>query len=143
MAWFWARVKARTPRLGTFEGGFQAFVDVLADDVQARAARSGCGRRIDRIEPRNPGRLAGRLRPHFREAYRPLPGDDLADAAGQRLTPSLPADYLAGLRSLQSMGAVVLVLALRHRLSEAGVYWHNLPKAAGFPSWRWSNTRTS
>jgi protoporphyrinogen oxidase len=31
------------------------------------------------------------------------------------------------------MGAVVLVLALRHRLSEAGVYWHNLPKAAGFP----------
>jgi protoporphyrinogen oxidase len=31
------------------------------------------------------------------------------------------------------MGAVVLILALRHRLSEEGVYWHNLPKTAGFP----------
>ena len=26
-----------------------------------------------------------------------------------------------------------MVLALRHRLSEEGVYWHNLPKSAGFP----------
>ncbi len=31
------------------------------------------------------------------------------------------------------MGAVVLILALRNRLSEGGVYWHNLPKSAGFP----------
>jgi protoporphyrinogen oxidase len=26
-----------------------------------------------------------------------------------------------------------MVLALKHRLSEQGFYWHNLPKAAGFP----------
>jgi protoporphyrinogen oxidase len=31
------------------------------------------------------------------------------------------------------MGAVVLVLELTHRLSTQGVYWHNLPKDAGFP----------
>jgi protoporphyrinogen oxidase len=31
------------------------------------------------------------------------------------------------------MGAVVMVLALRHRLSEQGIYWHSLPKPAGFP----------
>jgi protoporphyrinogen oxidase len=31
------------------------------------------------------------------------------------------------------MGAVVLVLALSHQLSEEGYYWHNLPKSAGFP----------
>jgi protoporphyrinogen oxidase len=49
------------------------------------------------------------------------------------MTPSLPPDYLQGLRSLRAMGAVVLILALKHRLSEQGVYWHNLPKAAGFP----------
>jgi protoporphyrinogen oxidase len=34
---------------------------------------------------------------------------------------------------MKSMGAVVLIMALKHRLSEGGVYWHNLPKAAGFP----------
>jgi protoporphyrinogen oxidase len=34
---------------------------------------------------------------------------------------------------MKSMGAVVLILALEHRLSEEGIYWHNLPKEAGFP----------
>jgi hypothetical protein len=34
MAWFWARVHSRTVRLGTFEGGFQRFLDLFA----ARAA---------------------------------------------------------------------------------------------------------
>ncbi len=29
MAWMWARIKARTTRLGTFQGGFQAFADRL------------------------------------------------------------------------------------------------------------------
>jgi protoporphyrinogen oxidase len=37
------------------------------------------------------------------------------------------------LLALQSMGAVVLILSLKHQLSEGGVYWHNLPKSAGFP----------
>jgi protoporphyrinogen oxidase len=31
------------------------------------------------------------------------------------------------------MGAVVLILSLKHQLSESGIYWHNLPKGEGFP----------
>ena len=31
------------------------------------------------------------------------------------------------------MGAVVMVLSLKHQLSEDGYYWFNLPKEAGFP----------
>ena len=50
-----------------------------------------------------------------------------------RLAPDLPAGYLQGLLSLKSMGAVVLVLALRKQLSPEGYYWYNLPKSAGFP----------
>ncbi len=38
MAWLWARFKARTTRLGTFTGGFQAFVDKLADRAAGRWA---------------------------------------------------------------------------------------------------------
>jgi protoporphyrinogen oxidase len=34
MAWMWARLKARTTRLGTFVGGFQAFFDALAEQVR-------------------------------------------------------------------------------------------------------------
>jgi protoporphyrinogen oxidase len=34
---------------------------------------------------------------------------------------------------MKSMGAVVIVLALKHQLSEEGYYWYNLPKSAGYP----------
>jgi protoporphyrinogen oxidase len=37
MAWLWARIYKRTPRrLGTFEGGFQAFLELLAEHVKAQ-----------------------------------------------------------------------------------------------------------
>ncbi|MBI3739260.1 MAG: FAD-dependent oxidoreductase, partial [Chloroflexi bacterium] len=34
MAWMWARLKARTTRLGTFEGGFQKFADMFAERLR-------------------------------------------------------------------------------------------------------------
>jgi hypothetical protein len=49
------------------------------------------------------------------------------------LCPELPEHYLKGLLELKSMGAVVMVVALKHQLSEEGFYWFNLPKEAGFP----------
>ncbi len=42
MAWFWARIYKRSPRLGYFEGGFQGFVDVLV----AQAVRHGAALRL-------------------------------------------------------------------------------------------------
>ena len=34
LAWFWARIKKRTPSLGTFQGGFQALADKIADKIK-------------------------------------------------------------------------------------------------------------
>ena len=50
-----------------------------------------------------------------------------------KMCPDLPDEYLKGLLELKSMGAVVMVLSLTHKLSEQGYYWFNLPKEAGFP----------
>jgi protoporphyrinogen oxidase len=47
------------------------------------------------------------------------------------ITPDLPGGYSEKLRALKSMGAVVMVLALKQQLTK--FYWHNLPKEAGFP----------
>lgn len=131
MAWFWARVKARTPRLGTFVGGFQAFLEDLAHEVVRRGAALRLNTPVDRIESDLSGGV-GLTSRHGPEVF------DLALVTTSpgllaRLAPSLPPDYLKGLQSLRSMGAVVVVVALRHRLSEEGIYWHNLPKSAGFP----------
>jgi len=131
MAWMWARLKARTTRLGTFQGGFQAFADLFAERLRQMGVHICLATPVSRIEP--------------------LPGGllNLATSAGQfqfdqclvttspaqlaHLAPALPPDYLRGLLNLKSMGAVVMVLALKHRLSEEGYYWFNLPKSAGFP----------
>ena len=49
-----------------------------------------------------------------------------------RLAPDLPAAYLGQLRSLTSMGAVVLTVALDRKLTE-NMYWISLPKREGIP----------
>src|SRR5438876_167472 len=39
MAWLWARLHSRTTRLGTFRGGFQAFLNRFAAAVEARGVK--------------------------------------------------------------------------------------------------------
>jgi protoporphyrinogen oxidase len=131
MAWFWARLKARTTRLGTFQGGFQAFCDELAENLRQRGVVIRLSTSIERIIPMPAGGMKLALPDGMQQFERCLvtAGPNLL----ARLAPSLPLDYLRGLKELKSMGAVVLVLALTHQLSEDGYYWYNIPKAAGYP----------
>lgn len=131
MAWFWARVKARTTRLGTFEGGFQAFVDEFAEVVEARGAELRLRSPVRSIRSLDGAGLQVQSGAETIEADHVLVTTSPALLA--KMAPELPDEYLDKLLSLKSMGAVVLTLALRQRLSEKGIYWHNLPKEAGFP----------
>lgn len=125
MAWMWARVYKRTPRLGTFEGGFQAFLELLAEQVRARGAAIHLNTPVEHVAP--------------------LPGGGFSVTAGDqggeydgvistsapyimtRLVPDLPADYADQLSSLRSMGAVAVILALKRQLLTDGTYWLSLP----------------
>jgi protoporphyrinogen oxidase len=129
MAWMWARAYKRTARLGYFVGGFQGFVDLLVERVQAQGG-------------------AVRLDSHVRGIHRA--GECIrlelgtGDVEHERViatcsphmlrerTPALPADYAASLDALKSMGAVVLILALKRQLTD-GHYWINLPKGEDIP----------
>ena len=132
MAWFWARLHSRTTRLGTFVGGFQALWDKLADLLRAQGVTIRLNTpvtQIRRVAPEQPGALV------VEAASGSAPFDAViattSPATLASLAPDLPASYTASLRALKSLGAVVLVLALRQPLTK--FYWHNLPKAAGFP----------
>jgi len=131
MAWMWARFKARTTRLGTFEGGFQAFVDTLTENLKERGVRIHLQQPVESIHPAEEGGYTLMLPEGAAHVDQCLVTTS-PNVMG-RLAPDLPETYLAGLQDLKSMGAVVLILALRNRLAESGVYWHNLPKSAGFP----------
>ncbi len=45
----------------------------------------------------------------------------------RRLAPDLPPDYAEKLGALKSMGAVVVILALKQKLLTDGTYWLSLP----------------
>jgi protoporphyrinogen oxidase len=131
MAWMWARLKARTTRLGTYQGGFQAFADQLADLLMVMGVTIELSAEVRCINPEPQGKLI------FETPSGPQRFDQAlvttSPALLARLAPGLPPDYLQGLLGLKSMGAVVMVMALQNQLSRQGYYWYNLPKSAGFP----------
>ncbi len=131
MAWMWARLKARTTRLGTFRGGFQTFANKFASRLKEMGVQIHLSTQVSRITPRPEGGLELET-----ESGAKLYEQCLATTSpGQmaRLASDLPSNYLQSLLELKSMGAVVMVLALKHQLSEQGYYWYNLPKSAGYP----------
>ncbi len=129
MSWMWARLHARTPRLGTFEGGFQAFLEIIADRVRAQGGEIRLQHPVTRITSSMESGVhveSDGSKHHFERCLTTCSPQQLA-----KLAPQLPSNYRRQLLQLQSMGAVVLVLALKQHLSEH--YWFNLPAQAGFP----------
>jgi protoporphyrinogen oxidase len=132
MAWLWARLHARTTRLGSFEGGFQAFADQFAERLRQMDVKIHLNTHVGKIESETGNRIAisngSGERELFDQALATTSPGLLA-----RLAPGLPDAYLQGLLSLKSMGAVVMIFSLKHQLSSEGYYWYNIPKTAGFP----------
>jgi len=131
MAWMWARMHARTSRLGTFQGGFQAFADQFADILRGMGAEIHLNSPVQAIRPKNEGGVWLDVEGGTQEFDQCLFTGSPALLA--RLAPALPGDYLHGLLELKSLGAVVMTITLKHQLSEQGYYWFNLPKPEGFP----------
>ncbi|HEX2979591.1 MAG TPA: NAD(P)/FAD-dependent oxidoreductase, partial [Anaerolineaceae bacterium] len=131
MAWMWARLHARTPRLGTFQGGFQAFSDAFAARLREMGVEIRLNTPVERIQ-RLPSGEVQVITPGASETYAQVLSTS-SPALLTRLAPDLPEGYLKGLLDLKNMGAVVMILALKHPLSKEGYYWYNIPKTAGFP----------
>ena len=130
MAWMWARLKARTTRLGTFEGGFQAFADAFAETLRGLGVTIQLNTPISAIIPKE-----SNLDVHTADGQASYDQVLATTSPGllAKLAPNLPQNYLKGLLDLKSMGAVVITLALKQQLSPQGYYWYNLPKNAGYP----------
>ncbi len=125
MAWFWARIKARSLRLGIFEGGLQAFLDTLAAGITKRGAVIHLNTPVQQIGTQN-GKptltINGETRVFDRIISTTSPGLLL------KLTPELRSmPYGQQVGELKSIGALCVVLALKHELLNDGTYWLNLP----------------
>lgn len=129
MAWLWARVVSRSLRLGTFEGGFQGFLEALADDCRRQGVDIRCQVRVQRIVADG-----GALTLHFADGRRQR-FDRVLSTTSPRLMLRLceglaESRYGRRLAALRSIGGLCVVLALRHSLLRDGTYWLNLPASS-------------
>jgi protoporphyrinogen oxidase len=127
MAWMWARMHARTSRLGTYVGGFQSFTDDFVHILEGLGVEVQLGNPVTEISAELMV-TAAKGKSQFDQVL-----VTTSPALLAKLVPDLPDQYTAGLRDLKSMGALVLTLSLSKPLSREGYYWHNIPKDQGFP----------
>ncbi|MDX1993251.1 MAG: NAD(P)/FAD-dependent oxidoreductase [bacterium] len=125
MAWFWARVKSRSLRLGIYEGGFQAFLNTLAEAVKKQGATIYLNNPVERISIHD-GKPAltvnGQTQTFDRVISTGSPALMLNITEGLRDTP-----YGQQIASLRSIGALCVIFALKQSLLTDGTYWLNLP----------------
>lgn len=123
MAWFWARVHKRSTALGYYVGGFQALMEKIAEHVRNRGGEIHLRTPVHRITAQENGIVlqtdGSEMR--FDRVIATVPAAVMAD-----LAPDLPADYMTKVCSMETVGAQVLILALKYPLTE-GFYWLNLP----------------
>ncbi|MCE7946200.1 MAG: FAD-dependent oxidoreductase [Chloroflexi bacterium CFX4] len=130
MAWFWARIHTRSVRLGTYIGGFQAFLDAFAEKLRERGVTLALGTPIQAVEHTADGvqvRANGATTRY----------DGLISTASPALTLKIipqietaDAAYAQKMRALRHMGAAVVIFALKEQLLTDGTYWLNLPASS-------------
>lgn len=132
MAWLWARLKFRTTRLGTYQGGFQQFANDFVQKLNQQNVTFKFNTKITNITSVAKNQL--NLSSSEGETYT---YDQILATLPPRLLPKvaphLSPEYQSKLANLKQMGALVVVLSLKHKLSTDGYYWFNMPKSAGYP----------
>lgn len=130
MAWMWARMHARTTSLVSYEGGFQAFANDFADILIQKGVKIQFRTKVEHIENRD-GRVELTINGKAQLFDQVLVTVSPAQLAA--MAPSLGESYLKGLLDLKNLGAVVMVVSMKHQLSREGYYWYNLPKKENYP----------
>jgi protoporphyrinogen oxidase len=137
MAWMWARVKARSLKLGTFIGGFQAFLDTTADAISKQGATICLNTPVQAISTKDDKptlTINGETLVFDRILATTSPGLLL------RLSPELKSTtYGEQISELRSIGAICVIISIKQQLLTDGTYWLNLPatsadkRASRFP----------
>jgi len=131
MAWFWARFKARSSKLGTFEGGFQSFLDQFTEILSKNGVQFSFNTSIENIRSLKNGKVEVSTRDNKVIFDKVLA--TMSPRVLSRITPQLKGEYLNKINEQKSIGAIVAILSIKKQLSKENYYWFNLPKSAGFP----------
>ena len=129
MSWMWARLVARSFRLGYFEGGFQTFANALVKRIEELGGQVHVRTPVALISPLPDGRLALNTADSDDEAVFDRCLSTVSPDRMLSIVPSLSETdpvYTKQVSELVSIGAVVLIAALKNPVLK-DTYWLNLP----------------
>jgi len=125
MAWMWARIKARTLKLGTFEGGFQALLEDMADAVRQQGATIHLSTPVQNIHSES-GKTTVTVSGEQKEYDQVI--STVSPRLMLKLAPQLQdTPYGQQMSELKSIGGLVVVFALKQKLLLDDTYWLSLP----------------
>lgn len=117
LAWFWARIKKRTPSLVYPAGGFLEFAQSLQKQIESQGAKFYFHTSVNEIKTDNKGKI--RLENEdFDKVIVTLPSFMFL-----KIAPQLPPDYKKKLSALKSLGAVNLIMRLKKPFLKDKTYW--------------------
>ena len=125
MSFMWARIVKRSLKLGTYVGGFQAFLDELARQLRAKGVAIHLKTPIEgiaQVEAKPMLTLKGQRFGFDLVLSTTSPSLLLQLAEGLAET-----DYGRQLAALQSIGGLCVVFASKHPIMPDDTYWLNLP----------------
>lgn len=126
MAWLWARVQARSLKLGSFQGGFQNFLDLLGEAVQAKGAKICLQSRVENIDVTDAKQAVVTVNGENKTFDRVI--STTSPRIMLKMTPKLQnTAYGDKMSALKSIGGLCVVFALKHELMKDDTYWLNLP----------------
>lgn len=126
MAWMWARVKARSLKLGTYRGGFQNFLEHMATAITEQGATLNLSTPVQELS------VNSDLKPVLKIDGTEHVYDHVISTVSPKImlkiSPRLEdTAYGDSIDQLKSVGGLCVVLALKEKLLTDGTYWLNLP----------------
>ena len=122
-AWFWARVHPRTKKLAYIEGGFQAFIDRLAEVLKSKGIRIKTEVSVEKIKKRKDGKFeifSNEGKFEFDAIVLTVPLE-----VALKLY-DFPEDYKKKYSQFKSIGAQYFALELDRQFLKDGTYWLNV-----------------
>jgi len=138
LAWFWARIKKRTPNLAYPEGGFLKFANKIVEEIEKKGGKIMFNTEVKKIQsekniiichaelgsaskkiPKPASRQGGQVRDDsFDKVIVTLPSFFFV-----KIAPQLPLEYKNKLTKLKGLGAINLILRLKEQFLKDGTYW--------------------
>jgi protoporphyrinogen oxidase len=126
LAWFWARVKKRTPSLAYPKGGFLKFAEEVVKESEKKNAKFYFDTEVIEIKSGSKAfmkfKKGGKIKEEsFDKIIVTLPSFVFKKIASQ-----LPQNYKIQLQKLKSLGATSLILRLNKPFLNENTYWLNV-----------------